>query len=245
MKLLFLIGKKRSGKDTTADYIMNNYNATKHQLAGPIKDALADAMLTEWYRDTSRQFPRITRSMIEGIDYDREQDLNLSTKDVIRIMANAIEYVHHDLPLPGVVYDSKRKILDGDTMEVIRQVVINKPVEPWSIRRLMQTLGTDIVCDKLDRMYWVKRFTLVMADTFGDYDYFIVPDTRQDHELDVARAMGATVIHVVRPEQEGSKKDTHVTERGLPIREGDIVITNDGSLEELYSKINTILGIQK
>ena len=153
MKLLFLIGKKRSGKDTTADYIMDNYNATKHQLAGPIKDALADAMLTEWYRDTSRQFPRITRSMIEGIDYDREQDLNLSTKDVIRIMANAIEYVHHDLPLPGVVYDSKRKILDGDTMEVIRKVVINKPVEPWSIRRLMQTLGTDIVCDKLDRMY--------------------------------------------------------------------------------------------
>ncbi len=71
MKLLFLIGKKRSGKDTTADYIMDNYNATKHQLAGPIKDALADAMLTEWYRDTSRQFPRITRSMIEGIDYDR------------------------------------------------------------------------------------------------------------------------------------------------------------------------------
>ncbi|WWS25411.1 hypothetical protein vBKpnAMK6_00473 [Klebsiella phage vB_Kpn_AM_K6] len=41
-------------------------------------------------------------------------------------MANAIEYVHHDLPLPGVVYDSKRKILDGDTMEVIRPSYVSR-----------------------------------------------------------------------------------------------------------------------
>lgn len=241
MKLLFLIGKKRSGKDTTADYIMDNFNAGKHQLAGPIKDALADALLTEWYHDETREFPRITRSMIEGIDYDREQDLHLSEKDVIRILANAVEFVHHDLPLPCVVYDTDKEILDGDTIQAIRDAVINKSVEPWSIRRLMQTLGTDIVCDKLDRMYWVKRFMLVMADKFNEHDYFIVPDTRQDHELDVARAMGATVIHVVRPENEGSKKDTHVTERGLPIRENDIVINNNGSLEELYTNIEKVL----
>ena len=53
--------------------------------------------------------------------------------------------------------------------------------------------------------------------------------------MDAARAMGATVIHVVRPGQKSN--DTHITEAGLPIRDGDLVITNDGSLEELFSKI--------
>jgi dephospho-CoA kinase len=52
--------------------------------------------------------------------------------------------------------------------------------------------------------------------------------------------MGATVIHVVRPNSESSQ-DTHITEAGLPIRDGDIVITNDGSLEDLYSKIEKVI----
>ena len=57
--------------------------------------------------------------------------------------------------------------------------------------------------------------------------------------METARAMGATVIHVVRSGTEST--DKHITEAGLPIEEGDLVITNDGSLEELYSKIETIL----
>lgn len=240
MKLLFLIGKKRSGKDTTADYIMEKYNSAKYQLAGPIKDALASAMFYEFVKADKRK-ALITRDMIEGRDYDREQDLYLSNKDVIRIMANAVEFVHHDLPFDKVVHDSLSGVLDCDTINIIRNVVINKNETCWSIRKLMQTLGTDIVCNKLDRMYWVKRFSLKYFDLFGTKDVIIVPDTRQDHELDAARAMGATVIHVVRPEVEGSKKDTHVTERGLPIHSGDIVIKNDGSLEELYFKIDKVL----
>ena len=105
----------------------------------------------------------------------------------------------------------------------------------------MQTLGTDIMVNHFDRMYWVKWFSVVYMDSFDKtFEYFIVPDTRQDHELDAARAMGATVIHVVRPDSESSQ-DTHITEAGLPIRDGDIVITNDGSLEDLYSKIEKVI----
>ena len=59
--------------------------------------------------------------------------------------------------------------------------------------------------------------------------------------MDAARAMGATVIHVVRPGQKSN--DTHITEAGLPIRDGDLVITNDGSLEELFSKIKNTLKV--
>ena len=69
MKLIFIIGKKRSGKDTTADYLANNYKTKKFQLAGPIKDTLADC----WNPDlTQKTGVSLNRLDFEGKGYDRE-----------------------------------------------------------------------------------------------------------------------------------------------------------------------------
>lgn len=240
MKLIFLSGVKRSGKDTTADFIMENYNAYKHQLAGPIKDALAYAWGI-FCRDTDH--PYLSRSEFEGIDYDRETDLGLTKSEVIDIMEQALCYLIVKCPIKGVF------AFDNEGQEAVNHLTYNKIIDTinniedqWSVRRLMQALGTDLIVDNFDRMYWVKLFALNYLDKFGsDLDFYIVPDTRQDHEMDAARAMGATVIHVVRPGQVST--DTHITEAGLPIHEGDTVIINDGSIEELYSKIKNTLKV--
>ena len=230
MKLIFLIGKKRSGKDTTADYIRNNHITAKYQLAGPIKDALAHA-----FKYVPTNAGKITRSQLEGVNYDREENLYLTKEEVVRLMKRALFYLDVILPLRNVFFENER-MLSFTSDEITR--VINSIEDEWSVRRLMQALGTDLVVNVFDRMYWVKLFSLTYLNSYGtQLDYFIVPDTRQDHELDAARSMGATVIHVVRPENENSKKDTHITERGLPILDGDIVINNNGSLEELFEKI--------
>ncbi len=237
MKLFFLIGKKRSGKDTTADYIMDNYNAFKHQLAGPIKDALTFGYQSAVMAyDCNRVHPILTRKEWEGEGYDRETKLNLTTQQVYTIMEHSMWYLNNELKIKGVRFNSEGEMSAGAFGTIKR--VINSIEDEWSVRRLMQTLGTDIMVNHFDRMYWVKWFSVVYMDSFDKtFEYFIVPDTRQDHELDAARAMGATVIHVVRPNNESSKVDTHITEAGLPIREGDTVIINDGSIEELYAKI--------
>ena len=239
MKLIFLSGVKRSGKDTTADYIMENYNAYKHQLAGPIKDALAYAW--KIFSDGT-DYPVLTRKEFEGINYDRETDLGLTKLEVIDIMEQALCYLHAFCPIENVhVYDNEGQ--EAINLLAYNEIIdtINIIEDQWSVRRLMQALGTDLIVDNFDRMYWVKLFALNYLDKFGtDLDFYIVPDTRQDHEMDAARAMGATVIHVVRPGQVST--DTHITEAGLPIHKGDTVITNDGSLEELYSKIKNTLG---
>lgn len=239
MKLIFLSGVKRSGKDTTADYIMENYNAYKHQLAGPIKNALTYA----WgVFAANAGYPCLTRKEFEGIDYDRETNLNLTKLEVITIMEQAFCYLNSKSPIKGVF------VFDDEGQEAVNFASYNKIIDTiniiedqWSVRRLMQALGTDLIVDNFDRMYWVKLFALDYLDKFGtDLDFYIVPDTRQDHEMDAARAMGATVIHVARPGQVST--DTHITEAGLPIHKGDTVITNDGSLEELYTKIKNTLG---
>lgn len=45
MKLIGIIGQKRAGKDTMADYIIKNYNYTKKSLSDPLKDACKSIFL--------------------------------------------------------------------------------------------------------------------------------------------------------------------------------------------------------
>lgn len=239
MKLVFLIGKKRSGKDTTADYLAEKYKTKKFQLAGPIKLALAVCWSFGLTQNTGIY---LTSDEFEGINYDREQILLLNNTDVKDYMVRCVEYLlnNHLKTSNPSFYMNKGNLCQNGVDKISN--IINSNTKPWTVRRLMQTLGTDIVCNLVDRMYWLKLFAINYVDSFhDDLDFYIVPDTRQDHELDAARAMGAMVIHVVRPEQESLQKDTHITEAGLPIRDGDIVITNDGSLEDLYSKIEKVI----
>lgn len=233
MKQVYLLGKKRSGKDTTADYIMDNYNAIKAQLAWPIKEALRHAFSVVQYQYSDIQ--KLTRDQLEGIDYDREQNLFLDKKRVLAIMLAAMGWLSEQKYLCAT-YNG----LPMNSVEREVERVINTIEDDWSVRRLMQTLGTDIVVNCFDKMYWVKWCMDEYADNFEKYNYFIVPDVRQEHEISFARAMGATIIHVVRPSKE-TKTDSHITERGLPVMPGDIVITNDGSIEELYKKIDKVL----
>lgn len=228
MKLIFIVGKKRSGKDTAVDFIEENYNTHRYKLAYPIKWALEAG----WNGNDPHRFSseaislKLTSDDWDGLGIDREKHLPINNRNVANVLSSALGYLVRN---HGLKYPSS---FDHD---VVENMVLNN-TEAWNIRRLMQTLGTDLVVNHFDRMFWVKLFALEYADRFfEDKEFFIVPDTRQDHELAFARAMGATVIHVVR---DGSgSEDTHITEAGLPIAEGDTVIENNGTLEEFKQKI--------
>lgn len=232
MKLIFIVGKKRSGKDTAVDFIEENYDTHRYKLAYPIKAALESG----WNNGNDFRYDfspgiKLTPDDWDGKGIDREKFLPISNHDVLSIINRALQYLakNHGLKYP-----------EFDNPRFLEEMILNN-TEAWNIRRLMQTLGTDLIVNHFDRMFWVKLFANEYADKFyEDKKFFIVPDTRQDHELAFARAMGATVIHVVR---EGSgSEDTHITEAGLPIAEGDIVIENNGTLEEFKNKIIEVLN---
>ncbi|ARW57574.1 deoxynucleotide monophosphate kinase [Kosakonia phage Kc304] len=230
MKLLVIVGKKRSGKDTTADYINEHYKTLKWQLAMPIKYALYIA----WQRTHMNELYELRGEDWEGQGIDREMILPVNNEDVFDILCESIEVLHEVFNFRHSKYDSK-------VQDAISSV-LNNNVEEWSIRRLMQTLGTDVVVNKLDCMYWVKLFAENYLDNFySGYDYYIIPDVRQVHEIDTLRAMGATIVHVVRPETDQSNKDSHITEAGLPISPGDSVIMNTGTLEQLFEQIKKVI----
>jgi len=66
----------------------------------------------------------------------------------------------------------------------------------------------------------------------------VIADVRFGNELDVIHSLGGVVVKVVRPSLNNG--DCHASEKTIDELNGDYEIINDGSLEELYSKISDV-----
>jgi len=155
-----------------------------------------------------------TPDEINGINTDRESILTFS----------------------GVfVADKFKKILISMGYSAYVYTIDWSPIEnknDWSIRTLMQTIGTDIGCNQVDKLIWMHP----MVDAFLGTENLIVSDARQIVEINLLRKLGAKVIHINNPWIQNT--DTHITEAGLPILDDDVVIEN--SFNPLNSDIQYI-----
>ncbi|QAY01321.1 dNMP kinase [Aeromonas phage ZPAH1] len=239
-------GLKRTGKDTVSKFIQEMTGATPYALAYPIKKALHYAMC-------ERSDARLSLSWkdINGeTSFDREKDLELSTLELKSILNNAILYCNREFnkfeftELAKLMRDvSELKSSDsmsfwdifclsfakffGNTERVVE--IENK--YKWSVRRLMQTLGTDLIVN-VRRDYWLQCIPTYGSD-------IIITDIRQTHEMQYCRDNNAKVIFVVKSGI--VSKDSHITERGLEPKASDIIVYNDGTLESLKSKIQSLI----
>lgn len=232
MKIVSFVGKKRSGKDTCTNLLCNERSAKKYALAHPIKLALSFA-----YQKLSLNTKSgvvLTYSDFNGeTDYDREKPLMLSNSDVSDLMYDSIKWLkeNHNLKhRDSSYYTSLNSYVDE---------IVMKNDSPWSVRRLMQTLGTDIVCNNIDKQFWnrimIDEYLNTTIDSPG-LDYFIITDVRQEHELEVLRNFGAKVIHIER-NINTITTDNHITEAGLSVLDDEIVIKNDGTIENLKTQL--------
>lgn len=100
-----------------------------------------------------------------------------------------------------------------------------------STRHMLQTLGTEWGRDGIGSDFWIDVFEMYNAG-----QSVIVPDVRFENEADLIRKHGV-LIHV---QGRGGISGNHVSEQSLPIKDGDIVIDNNGSLAELYAKLDLL-----
>lgn len=112
-------------------------------------------------------------------------------------------------------------------------------------RTILQRVGTDIVRSKRPD-FWVD-FILDIVDLFeGEWDYIIIPDTRFPNELSKIRDSGYPLTHirVVRKDFNSplsEEQQSHISETALDEEVPDILIINDGSLENLTLKVREIV----
>lgn len=125
----------------------------------------------------------------------------------------------------------------------------------WDItpREAFQILGTEIfqydmakylpALAKVGRGWWSKRFKMWYQDKeVLDQEELkvILTDVRFQHEVDPIHKLGGFVFKVVRPDQQSN--DGHASEAEMAeINNFDAVIYNDGTLEDLYEKLDVIM----
>jgi hypothetical protein len=75
---------------------------------------------------------------------------------------------------------------------------------------------------------------------FGGADVAVITDVRYPNEAERVQALGGCVIEVTRP---GLNSDGHASETPLPRELVDLVIENDGTLEDYANKLDSALQV--
>jgi dephospho-CoA kinase len=103
-----------------------------------------------------------------------------------------------------------------------------------SPRLIMQLLGTE-VGRAIDVNVWVKSIERKLVGLSS----IVIPDCRFQNEADMIRRNGGIIVRIDRPSL-GPQTDMHASETSLANYEFDDIIVNDGTLNDLYSKVQKL-----
>lgn len=208
-------GRKRSGKDTIAKMIMEKTGCVPYAFADPIHRSLQYSL--------SEAGINLSLDECKGFtDFDRDK---FEIHDPFTVVKTALDWCHRRHPFTDAptVYQKTMSTIVDEQMSTMKKTI--------TFRRLMQIMGTDIVV-AVERDYWL-RWVPLNSDV-------IFSDVRQPHELDFVRENGGVCIFVYRDAQT-CDTDTHITEAGLKPKDGDVIIFNNGTLDDLMSEINKVM----
>jgi hypothetical protein len=107
-----------------------------------------------------------------------------------------------------------------------------------SYRKLAQTLGTEWGRGLIHPDLWVLHMMRRIGLLDGD-DRVIIPDVRFPNEATWIRSQGV-LVHIVRDELQTVRE--HISEAGIEPMSGEWVIYNSGSMLDLHSQIDELMG---
>ena len=118
-----------------------------------------------------------------------------------------------------------------------------------SPRQLMQRLGTEFGRHQVGETVWLDEAARRLARLADNHNRFaqdtpfrvVITDVRFDNEAQWVRDRGGRVIRICR---EGAPQVTgHVSEAGVRDDLVDCVVSNDGSYEEFYARLDGALAM--
>lgn len=114
-------------------------------------------------------------------------------------------------------------------------------------RTLLQQLGTEVIRQQIDEMFFVKRIISDIKVYSNFFDVITISDARYKEEIELPKEEFESVISisVIRPSGESSLTDEqqqHLSEKALDgYDKHDYVISNDKELSDLENKTREIL----
>lgn len=119
---------------------------------------------------------------------------------------------------------------------------LKEAVDPaWGVspRQVYQWFGTEFARERIHYDIWLKRAEMELQKMDGQFLGMVVPDIRFENEAKWIRENGV-LIHVKRPGVGFNK--SHASEAGVIIRPSDVVIINDGSIDQLHAEVINFEG---
>lgn len=110
-----------------------------------------------------------------------------------------------------------------------------------SPRELMQSMGTEWGRHQVHPELWLllaEQNLEFLGQTNDNARGFVISDLRFENEADFVRKRGGIVIHLLRPD--AVEVNPHVSETGIGIQDNDMVLHNDGAIEDLTGQLDEI-----
>lgn len=110
------------------------------------------------------------------------------------------------------------------------------------VRRLLQKLGTEVGRNMLGENVWVNALARKIDDHLYADQSVVVTGIRFPNELAMIRQFAGEGLWVDRPGLDSdSPASTHASENGVSAEDFDRIITNDGTLEQLYATVDAFM----
>ncbi|VVP32792.1 deoxynucleotide monophosphate kinase [Pseudomonas fluorescens] len=108
-----------------------------------------------------------------------------------------------------------------------------------SPRELMQSLGTEWGRNMVHPELWLllaEQNLEFLAHAYDTSPGFVISDLRFENEADFVRNRGGSVLHILRAD--AAEVNPHVSESGIGIQDNDLVLHNNGSLDDLFGQLD-------
>jgi dephospho-CoA kinase len=135
-------------------------------------------------------------------------------------------------PIRGMLHAIGINMNDDYWKERKEEVI---PALGKSPRMMMQTLGTEWGRKLVNPHIWVM---MAHQRLMNAKQTLVITDVRFNNEADWVRSMNGVIIHVDNPRID--PVSGHSSEKGVERKENDIVLLNDGTLEDLQLKVREI-----
>jgi len=129
-----------------------------------------------------------------------------------------------------------------DDHTVYDRVAREEPLEQWggwSVRKLLQFIGTELFRGNIDNEVWVKSLWYRIKDDIEENDY-VVTDIRFPNELEFfQKNVPEGFFASLKVEREGCGGQVGLVNHASEAYDldTDFIIQNDGTIEDLYNKV--------
>lgn len=204
--LICLSGKSRCGKDTLSDVLVKDFRYVKVAFADCLRELCSQVFDLDRNIFTDDDKKEVTFTHPIRLD---EEHLGL----ILSYIENRLDY--------NVSKESKDKML------------LLVGTEMTTPRKLLQTIGTDLVRDCIDPDFWVRMLER-RIENLADV---VISDARTSNERAWARSRNALMCLINRPNVQS--KDSHKTENDLGEEsEYNLIFNNDDSLNRFRIDVN-------